>query len=87
MLHAALNGELDNVETYVDPIFGLHIPKEILGVPSDLLNPRNTWKNSTEYDNSALKLATMFFDESKNGNTKAEIKDPSTSKWRERLKH
>ncbi len=60
MLNAALSGELDNVETVEDPIFGLHIPKEVNGVPSEVLNPRNTWKDKDEYDNSAKKLANMF---------------------------
>ena len=35
----------------------------------------------------AATLATMVFEESKNGNTKAELKAPTTSKWRERLKN
>ena len=60
MLNAALSGELDNVETVEDPIFGLHIPKEVDGVPSEVLNPKNTWKDKDEYDKSAKKLANMF---------------------------
>ncbi len=35
----------------------------------------------------AATLATMVFEESKNGNTKAELQAPTTSKWRERLKN
>lgn len=35
----------------------------------------------------AATLATMVFEESKNGNTKAELKAPTNSKWRERLKN
>ena len=34
MLNAALEGKLDNAETETDPFFGLHIPKEVDGVPS-----------------------------------------------------
>ncbi len=35
----------------------------------------------------AATLATLVFEESKNGNTKAELKTQTTSKWKERLKY
>lgn len=60
MLNAALEGKLDNAETETDPFFGLHIPKEVDGVPSKVLNPRNSWQNKDEYDSAAKKLANMF---------------------------
>jgi phosphoenolpyruvate carboxykinase (ATP) len=60
MLNAALNGELDNVETFEDPFFGLNIPKEVNGVPSEVLNPRDTWEDKNNYDEMAKKLASMF---------------------------
>ncbi|MBU0558765.1 MAG: phosphoenolpyruvate carboxykinase [Bacteroidota bacterium] len=60
MLNAALSGELDNVETFEDPFFGLQIPKEIKGVPVEVLNPKNTWKEKEKYDEAAKKLAAMF---------------------------
>jgi len=60
MLNAALNGELDNVETFEDPFFGLNIPKEVNGVPSEVLNPRDTWEDKNKYDEMAKKLASMF---------------------------
>lgn len=60
MLNAALSGELDNVETFEDPFFGLQIPKEIKGIPSEVLNPRDTWKDKNAYDEQAKKLAGMF---------------------------
>lgn len=62
MLNAALSGELDNVKTVEDPIFGLHIPTEVSGVPSEVLNPRNTWEDKEEYDKTAKKLASMFLE-------------------------
>ncbi len=40
MVEAALQGELNNVETSVDPVFGLHMPVRCPGVPDELLNPR-----------------------------------------------
>jgi phosphoenolpyruvate carboxykinase (ATP) len=60
MISAALNGELDGVETLVDPIFGLNIPASIEGVPAEILAPRNTWTDPVAYDEQATKLAQMF---------------------------
>jgi phosphoenolpyruvate carboxykinase (ATP) len=60
MVTAALNGELDNAETWVDPIFGLHVPKHIQGVPDEVLRPRDTWKDPAAYDAKASQLADMF---------------------------
>jgi phosphoenolpyruvate carboxykinase (ATP) len=60
MVSAALNGELDNVETAEEPFFGLHIPVAVEGVPSEVLNPRQTWADPARYDAQAAKLAAMF---------------------------
>jgi phosphoenolpyruvate carboxykinase (ATP) len=60
MVTAALSGELDNVETWTDPIFGLNVPVRIEGVPDKLLRPRETWQNPADYDAQASKLADMF---------------------------
>ncbi len=47
MVTAALTGELDGVETWTDPIFGLDVPTRIEGVPDKLLHPRETWQSSS----------------------------------------
>ncbi len=60
MLNAALDGTLDEVETKEDPIFGLHVPVEVPGVPSKVLDPSNTWESREDYDTMAKKLAEMF---------------------------
>lgn len=60
MVQAALSGKLDQVETVQDEIFGLHIPKEVPGVPSELLVPKNTWEDQEAYDQAAKKLAMEF---------------------------
>jgi len=60
MVRAALAGDLDEVATAADPIFGLHIPSEVPGVPAEILNPRDTWADGAAYDAAATKLATMF---------------------------
>ena len=60
MVRAALSGELDGVETRTDPIFGLHVPVTVEGVPEALLTPRRTWDDPEDYDRQAAKLAAMF---------------------------
>jgi phosphoenolpyruvate carboxykinase (ATP) len=60
MVTAALNGELDNVDTRTDPIFGLAVPTRIEGVPDKVLHPRETWQSPADYDAQAGKLADMF---------------------------
>ena len=60
LLNAALNGSLEKVEMQTDPIFGFLIPSEAPGVPSEILNPRKTWSNPSDYDAQANKLAVLF---------------------------
>lgn len=60
MVRAAIRGELDNVEYRLDPIFGLHIPKVCPGVPSEILDPRQTWQNKEAYDEQAHQLKAMW---------------------------
>ncbi|HEX6474788.1 MAG TPA: phosphoenolpyruvate carboxykinase (ATP), partial [Candidatus Limnocylindria bacterium] len=62
MVRAALNGELDAVSYRRDPVFGVDVPTEVPGVPSELLEPRGTWQDTTAYDSQAAKLARMFAD-------------------------
>ncbi len=60
LLAAALNGELDKVETEVQPTLKLKMPKSCPGVDSAILNPRNTWADKAAYDTQAAKLRDMF---------------------------
>lgn len=60
MVAAALNGELDDVPMVEEPFFGLSIPRAIQGVPSEVLNPRNTWSDKDAYDAQAQRLVGMF---------------------------
>jgi phosphoenolpyruvate carboxykinase (ATP) len=60
MVRAALAGELHDVATEPDPIFGLHIPVEVPGVPTEVLRPRETWADAAAYDEQARRLAGMF---------------------------
>ncbi|HYE14354.1 MAG TPA: hypothetical protein VD968_07940, partial [Pyrinomonadaceae bacterium] len=51
---------LTRVETRPDPFFGVNVPVSVPGVPSDVLTPRNTWKDKAAYDAKAQELARRF---------------------------
>ena len=60
IVRAALAGELDQVPTATDPIFGLAVPTAVPDVPATVLRPRDSWGNPAAYDAQAGKLAAMF---------------------------
>jgi phosphoenolpyruvate carboxykinase (ATP) len=60
MITAALEGKLDNVEYEEHPVFGMMMPKTCDGVPTEILNPRNTWADKNAYDAKAKDLAGQF---------------------------
>jgi phosphoenolpyruvate carboxykinase (ATP) len=60
MVRAVIEGRLDGVETRKDPIFGLNVPVEVPGVPTKILDPRETWPDKDAYDGTARKLAHLF---------------------------
>ena len=62
MITAALDGSLAAHEFVMDPVFGLWMPLECPGVPSLILNPRQTWSDGSKYDQKANELATAFID-------------------------
>ena len=60
IIDAILSGTLRNAEYDHDDVFGLAMPTAVPGVPSGLLNPRNSWSDTDAYDATAHKLASMF---------------------------
>jgi phosphoenolpyruvate carboxykinase (ATP) len=60
MITAALEGKLDAANYTNDPVFGLAIPDQCPGVPSEVLHPRNTWSDPAAYDTKAKYLAGLF---------------------------
>jgi phosphoenolpyruvate carboxykinase (ATP) len=60
MVNAILNGDLKEIATTTEPFFGLQVPVSCPNVPTEVLNPRNTWPNPDDYDKQASKLAAMF---------------------------
>ena len=62
MVTAALNGELEKVDYKHDDRFNLEIPVSCPEVPSEILDPKETWADKAAYDEQAKKLAKMFSD-------------------------
>jgi phosphoenolpyruvate carboxykinase (ATP) len=60
MVRAALEGRIADASLSKEPFFGLAIPREVQGVPAEVLEPRGTWKDRDAYDAQARKLAAMF---------------------------
>ncbi|MFZ0544823.1 MAG: phosphoenolpyruvate carboxykinase (ATP) [Candidatus Promineifilaceae bacterium] len=76
IIDAIHDGELDRVETHVDPIFNLAIPVSCPNVPAEVLIPKNTWADADAYDLQAHKLARLFqenFEKFKEGSSEAII--------------
>ncbi|MGA2360100.1 MAG: phosphoenolpyruvate carboxykinase (ATP) [Terriglobales bacterium] len=62
LLNAALSGSLLKVEYRKDPVFGFDVPVECQGVPSQILDPANTWPSREQYSNKYDALAARFIE-------------------------
>lgn len=60
LIAAALEGQLDNVAYRTHDVFGLAMPVHCPGVPHNILNPRDTWRDKDAYDHRANELAGSF---------------------------
>jgi len=60
MVRAAINGSIDAGGYHEDPIFHLLIPNSLPGIPSDILNPGDLWKDHSKYTTEATKLKNRF---------------------------
>ncbi len=60
IVSAALNGELEKSEFVLDPNFNVLVPTTCPGVPAEVLNPREAWKDKAAYDLKAKDLAGRF---------------------------
>ncbi|MBP6468362.1 MAG: phosphoenolpyruvate carboxykinase (ATP) [Fusobacteriaceae bacterium] len=59
-INAILDGSINESEFEILPVFNLKIPKTLKGVDTEVLNPRNTWKDKESYDETKRKLASMY---------------------------
>ena len=60
LLNAALSGALDHGEFRRDPSFGLMVPVAVKDVPSNILDPRQSWADPAAYDRTAADLVARF---------------------------
>jgi phosphoenolpyruvate carboxykinase (ATP) len=60
IITAIHNGELAQLQTQQDAVFGFAVPTACPGVPAEILIPRNTWSDKASYDTTAKKLAGLF---------------------------
>ncbi len=60
-----------------DPVFGVGVPESCPDVPSEILQPRNTWDDKEAYDAQAKKLARMFVENFRQfeGETSNEVRE------------
>jgi phosphoenolpyruvate carboxykinase (ATP) len=62
LLKAALSGKLQDGEFRVDPVFGFEVPTSCDGVPTQVLDPANTWGSREEYFKKYDALAARFIE-------------------------
>jgi phosphoenolpyruvate carboxykinase (ATP) len=60
MITAILKGELEKVEYTTHEVFGLKMPISCPNVPTNILNPKNTWQDKNAYDIKSSELASAF---------------------------
>jgi phosphoenolpyruvate carboxykinase (ATP) len=60
IIDAIHNNDFDHVEMVDEPIFGFKIPTSCPNVPSDILQPKETWVDKKGYENTLKKLAELF---------------------------
>ena len=60
MISAILNGNLEQVEYQMHPIFGVSMPLTCPNVPHEILDPMNTWANKSAYISKSIQLAHSF---------------------------
>ncbi len=60
LLRAVLDGSLNNAQFSPDPFFGLMIPRDVPGIPNEVLDPRRSWTDAAAYDAQAADLVSRF---------------------------
>ncbi|MGD9994198.1 MAG: phosphoenolpyruvate carboxykinase (ATP) [Salinivirgaceae bacterium] len=55
-----LDGSIEKAETLTIPIFNLKVPVALQGVDTNILDPRNTYTDSKEWEKRARELGSLF---------------------------
>jgi phosphoenolpyruvate carboxykinase (ATP) len=62
IIDAILNGAIDSMETATLPIFNLSTPTSLPAVNAEILDPRNSYDDGSEWKSKAVQLASLFID-------------------------
>lgn len=60
MVKAIMDGSIEQASFTPDPVFGVHVPDVVRGVPGELLQPRLGWQDQAAYEGKARELARLF---------------------------
>ncbi len=60
IIDAILDGSIEKVETKIIPVFNFEVPLTLHDVNETILDPRNTYNESSVWENKALDLASKF---------------------------
>jgi phosphoenolpyruvate carboxykinase (ATP) len=60
IIDSILDGSIENSETTIIPMFNFVAPTTLPGVDTTILDPRNTYSNSSEWTAKAEDLASRF---------------------------
>ncbi len=60
IIDAILDGSIEKAETKTIPYFNLAVPTELPGVDTNILDPRNTYADATQWEEKAKDLASRF---------------------------
>jgi phosphoenolpyruvate carboxykinase (ATP) len=60
IIDAILNGDIKNAPTKKIPYFDFEVPTELPGVSTEILDPRDTYANASEWEEKAKDLAGRF---------------------------
>jgi phosphoenolpyruvate carboxykinase (ATP) len=55
-----LDGSIEKAETAIVPIFNLEVPTALAEVNTEILDPRNTYADASEWTTKATDLAGLF---------------------------
>jgi phosphoenolpyruvate carboxykinase (ATP) len=55
-----LDGSMEKAETQFVPVFNLEVPTSLEGVSTEILDPRNTYADASEWNTRAKDLAELF---------------------------
>ncbi len=60
IIDAILGGDIDKAETKVIPVFSFKVPTKLPGVDTNILDPRDTYADKTQWEEKAKDLAGRF---------------------------